>query len=244
MEFDKITHMEPTLAIRNLPVNKAAGRRVPMTFKVIGGLNFLKGNAKPYFSITVEQHRKGFPEQCQSGGCQHDELLKYFPKFAPLVALHLSDIDGVPMHAEANGWYWLAGALPNNACQQYHGGNSQQHFPKPEGAPRRGSWDNTDYRNPTPDESVAIFAKHVRCSIEDAQQLRTFLVDRYNERAAHEASRPERLRRPDGEVWSIVRREYFTPWIESQKNRWKQEAENAIATFNLKVYGDKWPVEQ
>ena len=71
----------------------------------------LAGNARPYFSVT------GTLWQCKrdadagnergwiSGGCLHDEILSTWPALAPLVALHLSDDDGVPMHAEANGRY-------------------------------------------------------------------------------------------------------------------------------------------
>jgi hypothetical protein len=61
---------------------------------------------KPYFSVTGETKH--------SCGCLHDEILKSRPDLKPLVDLHLSDLDGVPMHAEANGWYWLAEAAGIN----------------------------------------------------------------------------------------------------------------------------------
>lgn len=51
------------------------------------------------------QHENGRePDAC---GAIHGEILKAFPGLAPLVALHLSDPDGVPMHAAANAAYFI-----------------------------------------------------------------------------------------------------------------------------------------
>lgn len=46
----------------------------------------------------------------QVGGQCVRELMEAFPELAPLAALHLSDRNGVPMHAEANGLYFYRGA--------------------------------------------------------------------------------------------------------------------------------------
>ena len=43
------------------------------------------------------------------GGADHDTILAVAPELAPIVAAHLADPDGVPMHAEANGWYFYSG---------------------------------------------------------------------------------------------------------------------------------------
>jgi hypothetical protein len=117
---------DPILAARSLPAG-SDGYRVPLTFRVEGGLHFIRGNHAPYFALTYTQHRKGFPNQCYSGGAGHDRILALYPRFADLAALHLSDIDGVPTHAEANGWYWLAGAM-GGAGERFHGGNAS--YPK------------------------------------------------------------------------------------------------------------------
>jgi hypothetical protein len=82
------------------------------TFRLVveGGLNYIKGNTKPYFSITASQFiKKGnnrfYEYAC---GCLHDEIKKVFgSKFDDLIALHLSDIDGMPMHPVENGAYYL-----------------------------------------------------------------------------------------------------------------------------------------
>ena len=203
---------EPILAQRSIP----SGRRYRLTMKVVGGLQYLRGNRMPYFSLTVDIHRKGFPNQCQSGGCDHETILKYYPSFADLAALHLSDINGVPMHAEADGWYLMAGAVVGHFGERYHSGNGKRHFPKPAGAPRRGDWDTTDYREPTFDEALQMFADHARVGIETARALRADLLGVDKPRAV------------------------FAGWLEAQKPRWAAEAKDCIERHGLKVFGDDW----
>ena len=61
------------------------------------------GNQKPYFSLTGRIVIKG---RESVSGAIHDEILKAFPELEDLAALHLSDIDGKPMHSFENGKYW------------------------------------------------------------------------------------------------------------------------------------------
>ncbi len=80
---------------------------------VAGGLHKLGGNQYPYFSLTGEiwhvskRTKKRIGRDCESCGMLHNEILKHFPEFADLAALHLSDNEGAPMHALENGWYWM-----------------------------------------------------------------------------------------------------------------------------------------
>jgi hypothetical protein len=148
---------DPILAARSLPAG-TDGYRVPLSFRVEGGLHYLKGNQAPYFSLTYTQHRKGFPNQCYSGGAGHDVILRYYPRFADLAALHMSDIDGAPMHAEGNGWYWLAGAL-GGAGETYHGGNN---------SPRKSEA-----------ECLQVFAQHCRISLDEAEAIRAECLDEH-----------------------------------------------------------------
>jgi hypothetical protein len=199
---------DPILAARTLPAG-TDGYRVPLTFVVEGGLHYIKGNSAPYFSLTYTQHRKGFPEQCYSGGAGHDAILRYFPRFADLAALHLSDIDGAPMHAEQNGWYWLAGAL-GGADERYHGGGFHDGGVKSES------------------ECLAIFAKHCRITLGEADRLR-------------DEMREEHFNNPDG--WKAARATWALR-MDDMRPRWKAEAEAAIARHSLRVYGDPWTREE
>lgn len=70
-----------------------------LIMKIFGGIHDIKGNSKPYFTITGEM------KDCC--GCIHDEIMKYHPEFKDLIDMHLSDIDGIPMHCVENGWYWM-----------------------------------------------------------------------------------------------------------------------------------------
>jgi len=98
------------------------GRKTAGVLRVEGGLHFIKGNRSPYFSLTGSVHRLGFPGQDWECGCIHETILKRFPRFADLAALHLSDMDGCPSHAAANGLYWVAGAM-GGLGRKYHGGS-------------------------------------------------------------------------------------------------------------------------
>lgn len=95
----------PLLAETEFTENKILHR-----IRVFGGLHYIKGNSLPHFSLTADidyKTARGWRES--SGGMCHDEILHHFPRFADLAALHLSDINGLPMYAVENGFYHLGG---------------------------------------------------------------------------------------------------------------------------------------
>jgi len=143
--------------IRKFPANRFNGESVPMTVKVTAELNYIPGNSAPYFSLTMDAHQTGHPNQCKSGGAAHDTILQYFPQFADIAAMHLSNMDGAPMHAEANGWYWLSGAM-GGFGEDYHGGNSK-------------GGHGGKYRETTPSECLQIFADHCRITMREARGI-------------------------------------------------------------------------
>lgn len=159
--------------------------------RVEAGLHYLQGNSLPYFSVTGEIGRGG-GRDCDTCGCIHEEIQGAWPQLTPVIALHLSDSNGAPMHAVANGWYQLA-AYYGGAGERYHAGNSKGHH-------------GGQYREPTPDESLAAFAEHVRISTEQAREL------------------AQQWACPDD--WASSRR-WYAQWIEAQRPRWQAEADAA-----------------
>ena len=147
--------------------------------KVCAGLHQLGGNRRPYFSVTAEIFIPGRRDY-ESGGCLHTEVLKYWPKLAPVVALHLSDDNGTPMHAQANSWYQLAGYY-GGAGEQYHAGNGQAQHWLPDGT-------FNGYRASTPEECLQGFAHYVRIPLEEARELaETWASDPDTRKAQHAA---------------------------------------------------------
>ena len=69
------------------------------------GMEYLRGNDQPYFSITAETRENG---KLVVAGTQHDLIREVFPQLADLIPYHLAgQNDGLPMHYIANTLYWL-----------------------------------------------------------------------------------------------------------------------------------------
>lgn len=66
----------------------------------------LQGNQKPYFSVTTDN------------GAAHDEILEHWPELDWLVALHLRDDEGAPIHTVANLLYY-AGKMDVDAVKRH-----------------------------------------------------------------------------------------------------------------------------
>jgi len=174
--------------------------------KVEAGLHYLQGNDRPYFSVTADV--KG--SQGEAGGCMHTEIAKYWPKLAPIIALHLSTDQGEPMHAEANGWYSLAGYF-GGAGERYHAGNSEKQIWKED-----GTFDRVGFQ--TPEECLQSFAKHVRITVDDARALAGYWKSTIDDD-------PKSVRR------------WFGAWINTQRPRWQAEAEAGIKLLDELIAG-------
>ena len=185
---------DPVLAAVTIPAGRD-GYKAPRVFRVEGGLHHISGNSAPHFSLTYTEHREDFPDQIYSCGAGHAEILRRFPQFADLAALHLSGIDGVPMHAEANGWYWLAGAL-GGMGERYHGGNAGQ--------------DNSAA------DCLQVFADHCRISTAEALSIadkcKAATAARDAWRAVMETMRPRWKAEADAAIAKHGLRVYGDPW--------------------------------
>lgn len=152
-----------------------------------------------HFSITADGFRR-----C---GCLHDEILQLNPALKPFVELHLSDLDGVPMHAEANGWYWLAKAA---------------------GIPQR--WE------PAQDAKTCLqhFRDHVRLpnclAILDAIKWE-YQKGRQSVALSEEASK--RTEQEAHKVGAAKARELWGQFMDKMRPRWKAEAEHALKLLEL-----------
>ena len=82
------------------------------------GERFCEDGISPGFSVTGEIYmarsnasgatRQKMGRESDSSGAIGDDLARIFPEITSIAALHLSDPDGAPMHAESNGWYWYS----------------------------------------------------------------------------------------------------------------------------------------
>jgi len=114
------------------------------------------GTQPAYFSLTgeIRDSRRRRDSGIVAGGCLHDDILKAWPDLADAEALHLSNVEtGASMHAEANGWYWYAGAVVEAG------------HPAPQGA---GRYIGEAQQGKT---CASIFAHRVRIPLNEAQAL-------------------------------------------------------------------------
>lgn len=141
---------------------KEYGRRGFLVLEVQAQLVKLEANQYPYFSITgnVKTTDKRFRDPVIRGGAIHDEILRYFPKLAPLVRVHLSEPDGQPMHAEGNARYWA--------------GLSQWADGRPMSPKGYGVEIETDDKGL--EWSPVVLAKHLQCDEKTAREVRGALV--------------------------------------------------------------------
>lgn len=75
---------------------------------VIAELYKLGSNPRPHFSVTgsLEYQARNNRWVLESCGSIHEDILKAIPELEPVIAVHLADDDGTPMHAYANASYW------------------------------------------------------------------------------------------------------------------------------------------
>lgn len=204
-----------TLTRRGLPALARQFGASSITLQAIAKLEQLGGNQKPHFSVTGTIWKGTGPysdEKDIAGGCLHEEILRVFPKLAPLIALHLSDADGQPMHASANGLYLIAGFVPGNLAQEYHGANGSS--PK------------------TPEECKRIACDHLRITEEQVDALAAHLAEVCAKAKAGVALSQEVSPAAQKEQIRQARKQcaaHMAAWCETQRERWQAEANAGFA---------------
>lgn len=178
------------------------------TIKVDAKAYSLNGQS-PYFSVTAMIYTPASRRRhdCDACGCLHEEILRMWPKLAPIVALHSSDaITGEPMHGEANGFYWLVGAL-GGLGERYH-------------------------RDRTPDDCLRIFADHCRITLEEAQGIARAVRGAFEDGKRTVATSEVVSERTTKEMLKVGRACAMRDWkviYSDMLPRFKREAEAGIA---------------
>lgn len=195
------------------------------TITITAKADLLRGNSHPHFSVTGEVINPRRKDDCEMCGCLHDEAARFWPAIKPIIALHLSNADdGEPMHADANGFYHLAGALPecNNLGQNYHSGNGEsQHWKE------NGEFDG--YRFSTPGECLAIMAEHLRISPEQAAAIRDAVKAEYEKVIEAGRFRTSEFTWEELQKYAAkAARATFSEFVKAQADRWKAEAEAGV----------------
>ncbi len=195
--------------------------------KVTAKAELIGGNRHPHFSVTAEIYKPG-KRDFEACGCLHTEILQVWPEIAPIVALHLSNSDdGEPMHGEANGFYWLAGAL-GGLGERYHGGSSDVQIRDKDGNYLR-------YGKPDADYCLGIFADHCRILVEEAQGIARAVRDAFNDAGASVATSEEVTERTEQEKQRVGNLAAKADWkviCDDMRQRWKTEAEAGLAFLN------------
>lgn len=164
------------------------------------------GKQEPYFSVTgITYLESGREDMC---GCIHEDIAKHMPELSDLIDLHLCSRDGVPMHAEANGFYWLTGAVrdvvgcADHFGEHYHPGNATS-VPK------------------SPDQCIDILARHLRIPRVTA--------------ACFVGNICEEARSYDMPRQAEVARESFKRHVDALRNAWAASADAAVAKYELEA---------
>jgi len=220
------------------------GRKNAVKITVTAEAYQLGGNRHPHFSVTADIYSPRWPESPFACGCLHEEALKFWPKIKTIIDLHLSNADdGEPMHAVANGFYQLAGAVEGHFGERYHSGNSERHFPITP-APET-PWKNTEYRYPTKEEALVSCVEYLRAPLADIQLVRQQCQEAFTQGAASVATSPEvssaaeEARTKAGNAAAKAR---FALFIDTLRPRWKAEAEAGLEL--LRELAFKKPVEK
>lgn len=160
----------------------------------------------PYFSITADLYEKGKPltdRNYIAGGCLHDKILVAAPSLKPFVDIHLSDLEGIPMHAVENGFYWLCKAA----------GIPQEYAPKQDA-----------------ETCFSDLLSHLRIDKQEGNKIMGEVVTKYmdgKDKLLFDEITPETRAKQEQQGILDAKNE-FKKIVDSIKPRWQNEASQAI----------------
>jgi hypothetical protein len=165
---------------------------------------------REYFSITADicadsTFRDSKIHAC---GCLHEDITEAAPELKPFIDLHLSTLDGVPMHAVENGFYWLckAAGIP----QQYAPEQSQE-------------------------KCFSFLLSHLRVSEQEGDQIMGKVVNAYIDGKAKIAicdPVSPRCKQEQEKQGIFDAKNHFKKIVDSMKPRWQKEAAKALALLD------------
>lgn len=197
----------------------------PTMVYAYGGVHYIRGNHAPYFSLTFGA--------VDRGGCCDEEILQRWPELAPLATLHLSDWYGVPMHAEANGFYQLAG-YAGGLGERFHAGNADDYG-------RHEPETNQDRR----ERCLWQWASHMRLRRDVARTCADAMIEEGKDmarRTGYEVA-PGVFHAEKAEGMAV--RKLHAAFVDAQRERWQQEADACVAALGIRYYyGERVPAEK
>lgn len=191
-------------------------------------LHYIEGNKAPYFAVTRI-----------SRGCDHEYIAEKFPELRPLIALHLCDPDGAPMHSGENGFYFYAEGAKDNREPVYFPTEEarEQEQKRRERAAYEAFkeeselchdtasdiWLSTNTRNAYNSNWFAMAQRH-------KQSIRTTVTSLVVQRNNKALAKHLRISLPEAEAIpaGLTKAEFIAQHVEPHRERWREEAAAAI----------------
>lgn len=117
----------------------------PASITVLYGTRKL-GTQEAYISVTADIFEGKETVCC---GQLHSHVLDHFPELAPLVAMHMASVSGVPMHYLPNAKHWLT-SLQHKHCLTLPPSEAEAY------EERMGPWGFSSWRTHDPDPVRAL----------------------------------------------------------------------------------------